>query len=620
MISSQFLSNDPDICRFIIERSMDSIIITDADLNIIYSNTAACELFGYEPEELCGQNPCIFSAADNQKILDNCASGFPFGGQCLNRRKGGSLFCCEYNIFPLKDPDGKIQGYMGSHRDITESKLIQLNLEENDIFYEVANTSPENILLLDTEMNVIWANRTVLSMNPNSIGRKCYFSLLDRSVPCENCPAQKAFETGKFQPAIRHHSFMAGRNEPSCWEGNCVPLRNRDGEIVSVAIISRDITQRVESEKRMRLMEIFVDNSACEFYALDSRGSIVYVNDNACRVLGYTKAELLSMDLSNIAYSLTQSHQREEYWKSLKEKGCIHLETSHITKDGKIYPVEIHSSYLMFEGEEYEVIMAEDRTARQEIEESFMNARQMAEDAKRTKVEFMTNMSHELRTPLNSIIGFSQFLMKYNQADLDDKQLKYVSNIFQSGNRLLNLINDILSLSRIENGTMDLKCIDFDVITAIDETLKISSPMARKKSVTIKTDFQFEHMNITADRDKFQAIVYNLLSNAIKFTPSTGHIQILCSYCSGYLQISISDDGIGIPLEKQQFIFRSFEQIDGSTKRSYGGIGLGLTLVKKYVDMHCGKIRVESQPDIGSTFTFLLPVRGPDKNVSQKTK
>jgi signal transduction histidine kinase len=219
-------------------------------------------------------------------------------------------------------------------------------------------------------------------------------------------------------------------------------------------------------------------------------------------------------------------------------------------------------------------------------------------------------MSHELRTPLNSVLGFSQVLETNSSNHLDDKELKYLKNIHKSGKHLLELINNILDISKVESGNMDYLPETVNLTEIIDDTIVLVEPMAKKKSIDLHSDINPENLEIHVDRLKFKEIMYNLLSNAIKFTPEKGKAYVHSKCVNENIHILVSDTGIGIPKEKFESIFDPFKQVDSSSNRKYGGTGLGLALVKKYVEMHGGEVWVESEVGKGSTFTFTIPIVG----------
>jgi len=230
------------------------------------------------------------------------------------------------------------------------------------------------------------------------------------------------------------------------------------------------------------------------------------------------------------------------------------------------------------------------------------------ETASRHKSEFLANMSHELRTPLNAIIGFSEVLSERMFGDINEKQAEYLRDILESGQHLLSLINDILDLSKIEAGRMELEPADFDLPSAIDNTLSLVRERAHRRGITLDRTLDERLGMIHADERKVKQVLLNLLSNALKFTPEGGRIHVRADVHQGDADISVTDTGIGISPEDQAAVFEEFRQV-GAAAKKVEGTGLGLAISRKFIELHGGSIRVESQSGKGSTFTFTLPLR-----------
>jgi signal transduction histidine kinase len=217
-------------------------------------------------------------------------------------------------------------------------------------------------------------------------------------------------------------------------------------------------------------------------------------------------------------------------------------------------------------------------------------------------------MSHELRTPLNAIIGFSEVLGERMFGELNEKQAEYTDDILSSGRHLLSLINDILDLSKVEAGRMELELAKFDLPMAIDNALTLIRERAMRHGIKIHQSVDARVGEFQGDERKIKQILLNLLSNAVKFTPEGGRVDVDAALADGAVEISVSDNGIGIAPEDQERIFEEFRQVGRDYAQKREGTGLGLTLTKKFVEMHGGKIWVESQPGKGSKFTFTLPI------------
>ena len=233
------------------------------------------------------------------------------------------------------------------------------------------------------------------------------------------------------------------------------------------------------------------------------------------------------------------------------------------------------------------------------------------EAANRHKSEFLANMSHELRTPLNAIIGFSEVLGERMFGELNEKQAEYTDDILSSGRHLLSLINEILDLSKVDAGRMELELAAFDLPLAIDNARTFVRERATRHGITLDVAVDERLGEFFGDERKIKQILLNLLSNAVKFTPEGGRIGIEARQADGSVEISVRDTGVGIAPEDQPKIFEEFRQVGSDYAHKIEGTGLGLTLAKKFVELHGGKIWVTSEVGKGSTFSFTLPERSP---------
>jgi len=228
------------------------------------------------------------------------------------------------------------------------------------------------------------------------------------------------------------------------------------------------------------------------------------------------------------------------------------------------------------------------------------------EVASQHKSEFLANMSHELRTPMNAILGFSEVLAEGMFGEINDKQAEYLRDILESGRHLLSLINDILDLSKIEAGRMELEPTDFDLPSAIDNALTLVRERAGRRGISLGRQIDGRVGMIRADERKVKQVVLNLLSNAIKFTPEGGRIDVRTTVNGDLVEVSVADTGVGIAPEDQDKVFEEFRQV-GTADKKVEGTGLGLALSRKFVELHGGRIWVKSQIGEGSTFTFTIP-------------
>jgi len=230
------------------------------------------------------------------------------------------------------------------------------------------------------------------------------------------------------------------------------------------------------------------------------------------------------------------------------------------------------------------------------------------EIANQHKSDFLANMSHELRTPLNAIIGFSEVLVEKMFGEVNDKQLDYLKDIHSSGKHLLSLINDILDLSKIEAGRMELDVADFDLRSALENAITLVKERAQRHGIALGLEVDPSLGNFRGDERKFKQILLNLLSNAVKFTPEGGRVGVAARPATDAVEFSVTDTGVGIAAADQEIVFEEFKQVGTDYTRKAEGTGLGLALTKRFVELHGGTIRLESAPGKGSTFTFTIPL------------
>jgi PAS domain S-box-containing protein len=371
------------------------------------------------------------------------------------------------------------------------------------------------------------------------------------------------------------------------------------GKVLGVFAAARDVTvQKQASQYARSLIEASLD----PLVTISAQGKITDVNAASVDATGVPREKLIGTDFSD--YFTEPQTAREGYQKVFSE-GLVRdyaLAIRHVT--GRIMDVLYNASvYKDDKGKVLGVFAAaRDVTERKRFEQSL-------QEANRMKSEFLANMSHELRTPLNGIIGFTEFLVDGKPGQINPKQKEYLGDILNSAKHLLQLINDVLDLAKVEAGKMELNLEDFSLTQAIDEVCAVAKPMAQKKHMLVSISVAAELERVTLDQQKFKQVLYNLVSNGIKFTDDGGAVEISAQpYNGGYFKLSVNDTGIGIKPEDLQRLFREFEQLESGTSRRYEGTGLGLALTRKIVELQGGSISVESKIGKGSVFSVVLPL------------
>lgn len=393
------------------------------------------------------------------------------------------------------------------------------------------------------------------------------------------------------------------------------PVLDTNNHIIGLSGILRDVTGRKKMEEALnKAIKNWQDTFTAisdGVWILDGEGRIKQSNGvlekrlriNTGDVVGRYCFDITHRSSGNIAGSsfirMKKTGRREEEELEDKERGLwFHITVDPIYDDSGEITSAVHIVRDVTDVKNAEKIRIE-------------NASLML--SSKAKSEFMATISHELRTPLNAIIGFSELLKQCNAGKLNESQVNYVDNILTSGSHLLALINDILDLAKVEAGRIELVIEKFPVSVTVRGTLVLIKERAAKNNITIIEELD-PVLEIEADKMRFNQILFNLLDNAVKFSKKEGGtITVIAKKEGNMAIISIADTGIGIRKEDIGKLFRGFEQLDSGISRKYGGTGLGLAISKKLVELHGGKITVESKYGEGSNFTFLLPLAAGKK-------
>ena len=524
-------------------------------------------------------------------------------------------------ITPVKDEQGNIVNFVSVDKEITERKSAEDLLNKSKEFAEtVLNSMNDAISVIGAnDFRIIDANSVFLETygmkKEEVIGKTCYEITHKRTEPCtppdDICPLVETLNTGKHSTAEHVHYMKDG--EKRYVEVSTSPMIDENGKVVNVIHVAKDITQRMQMLEQLRQKNQFVkatlESLPYPFYVIDTENYTIKLANSAAHKQGLREGSYCYVAHKNTKPCDTKDHQcpLREAKKTKKPVTAKHI---HFDENGKPRDVEVHC-YPIFDNEgnvnrviEYTL----DITDRQKIKEIRLENERLIY-ANGAKSEFLETMSHELRTPLNSIIGFSE-LMKQNTG-LNEEQRHYLDNIITSGKSLLSIIDSILDLTRIEAEKMELVIEKFDAFQALDEIIDLIKEKAAKQNVLLKKELDLQLEYIDADRIKFKQILFNLIDNAVKFSKKEGGaVTITTRKVDDMAQISVSDTGIGIREKDIGKLFHVFQQVDTGASRKYGGTGLGLTITKQLVELHGGKIWAKSKYGIGSTFTFVLPLKG----------
>jgi PAS domain S-box-containing protein len=374
------------------------------------------------------------------------------------------------------------------------------------------------------------------------------------------------------------------------------------------------VRKPLRGERRFREL---VEAAPAAIIEVDREGRIVLLNRLTEKLFGYEREDLLGQPAEIlILEDLRADHVNNGSASSAQPHTSLAQHQGR-RKDGSCFPIEISLSPLNSREGVSVTAIIRDISERKQAEEQIRTIHERltselqvrnreVERADRLKSEFLSSMSHELRTPLHTIIGFSELLAEELKGPLNENQKRFVEHIQKDSAHLLELINQILDLSKIEAGPLELRRQTFDIAEVMEEVLSSIHPHAQAKSIRVETSLA-AGVALDADHLRFKQILFNLLSNAVKFSFQGGTIRVDAIRAGGLVEISISDTGIGIPREEQEFVFDKFHQVCETTKHVREGTGLGLAITKALVEQHGGRIWLESELGKGSRFTFTIP-------------
>ncbi len=491
-------------------------------------------------------------------------------------------------------------------------QLAAAHTQESELLHTLMENTPDHIYFKDTESQFIRINRSLAERfgvkNPADAVNKTDFDFFTREHAQQAYKDERTvIETGRpIEAKLEKETWPDGQNT---WVSTTkVPIRDRDGRVQGTCGISRDITEHYRAEQALRNSEAKWRSLVQSVPDMISTMNLAYQIEFLNRPPGGVGLDIKDIVGKSIFEFLTVEHH-EMFRKAcakVVETGAVATYEVQGRVSGNWYascigPIKREGHLVGF------VMTSTDITDRKRVEQAMQRAKETAEYASRAKSDFLANMSHELRTPLNAIIGFAEILRDELVGSINAEQKECVNDIHTSGQHLLEMINDILDLSKIEAGKMVLQLETFAIVEAVEEVNTIINALAAKKDLELTLQYQRD-APIEADRVKLKQIFYNLLSNAVKFTPEGGKVSTHLEVSATHLHAEVIDTGIGIADEDQRKLFAPFTQIDTSKSRRYGGTGLGLALTYRLVELHGGEISVKSEEGKGSNFAVKLPL------------
>ena len=607
-----------------VEDNPMAIIITDREGTIEYVNPKFTDITAYESDEVIGRNPNILKSDEHSKeffeeMWETILAGKEWHGEFLNKRKTGELRWQSAIIAPIFDENEEITHFVSIQEDVTEKKEAAGELQK---LSRAIEHSPVSVVITNREGTIEYVNPAFCEVTgytqEEAIGQNPRVLSSGQQSPEFY---QDMWETISSGRAWQGEFANRKKTGEIYWENASIsPVLDEQGEVTHYVAVKEDITERKEMEQALRLEEVRLKNALeganAGLWDYSATTGEFFTGDIWSTMLGYTPeeldekyghcferwSELVHPDDLPGALDTVEKYTNGETdtYKSEFRMRTADGRWKWILDVGKATERDTAGRGTRFVGVQLDI----DDTKR--LQEEILVAKEKAEEATKAKSDFLANMSHEIRTPMNAIIGMSHLALK---TDLTPKQQDYIGKVQSSSNALLGIISDILDFSKIEAGKLDMESIPFHLEDVFDNLANLVGLKAKEKGLKFLFDVHNEvPTGLIGDPLRLGQILVNLGNNAVKFTEKgqivVGVSPVAVTDEKADLQFSVQDSGIGLTEEQRGKLFQAFSQADTSTTRKYGGTGLGLTISKKLSEMMDGKIWVESEPGVGSSFIF----------------
>lgn len=609
--------------RMGIDNAGDAIFLTDINGNIEFANPAFEKMYGYSLSEAVGSTPRILksglvSEEYYKNLWKNLLEKKIVNGEIINKAKDGHLVHIENSNTPILNDAGSIIGFISINRDVSERKRAEAKIKT---LSKAIEQGPSSIIITNEEGRIEFVNTKYTQLTQYELSEVAgNFPRIFRPGFLSAMEFNNMWETLLKGETWHGESISFRKDRSFFWEDISISaLKDDKGNIRNFILIKNDITEKKQiikdlmeakdkAEKNERYYHSLFENMVSGFaycqmiYDKDQPVDFIYhlVNPAFEPLTGLkdVQGKKVSEVIPDIKHADTEIFK---IYGRVARSGIPEKFEFYIESLKNWYAISVYSPQTDYFVAVFDVI-----TERKNAERALIEAKEKAEESDRLKSSFLANMSHELRTPLNSIIGFSDFMI--DPMFGPEEREEFAKIIKENGNNLLEIISNIMDLSKIESGQMTVIKSEFSVNRLVaevhaDHVIKI----IEKCLLWTENPVHEKAVWIVSDEYRLKQILDNLISNAIKFTENGG-VEIGFQQQENFLLFHVKDSGIGIPAEYHETIFERFRQVETTNSRTYGGNGLGLAITKSLVTLLGGKIWLESQPGVGSTFYFTIPI------------
>ncbi|MEZ5335740.1 MAG: PAS domain S-box protein [Methanolobus sp.] len=610
-------TEEEELFKATFQQSAVGIVRTSPEGDFQKVNKRFCDIVGYTGEELLSMNYMDITYPDKSGFEKEMISWMRAGeidSYEVEKRyihKNGSPVWVKLFSNVIRDESGSIKYIVCIIEDISSQKRAESLLHESEGFFRTMyESSGIGIVKMSVhDKRIKQANAAFCNMlgytEKELIGKLLreisYTEDLAENVEKHNMLINGEISSIQMEKRYLHkdgHHVWGLLNANLIFDVQGLPLYFI-GNVLDITEIKNSQRLLRESEEKYRT---YVNNSPYPIFAANPNGEYVDANPAACAITGYSWEELTKMKIAELCAAEYHELAAESYKKILKGEK-VSEEYLFIKKDGTRFYMLVSAVLI----KDTVLGICVDTTERKMTEKLLIEAKMLAEDASKSKTEFVANVSHELRTPLNIVIGYSDLLLSDISGTLNEKQRKFAHSVKNAGSNLLEIVNSLIYIAEIESGDWEIHKSIFDVASVIVEMEKVTRVLARKKSVSLEFEVGTDIDEIYADKMKIKIILHHLIGNSIKFTSEGGSVKVVIKRSGKNVEVSVIDTGIGIPEEEKERLFDPFVQLDWSHARKYSGVGIGLFLVKELIEMHGGNISLKSRVGEGTNITFTIP-------------